>query len=126
MVCTQFRQAYLCIDALDEAENIPGLLKSLSEALPSMRMFVTGRHHVQNLVREWFKEDNYITIESHKSDILLFIDNEIGGPNDLEPRAMDDQLREDIRKKVVDLAKGGLVHYYIVTGCRLTADEHEY
>lgn len=48
-------------------------------------------------------------IEAHESDIRRVVEHEIGGPNDLEPEAMDETLRKLIIDKVVDSVKGVLV-----------------
>lgn len=53
--------------------------------------------------------DTGIIIEVHESDIRRFLEHEIGGPNDLEPEAMDETLRKLIIDKVADSAKGMLV-----------------
>lgn len=55
------------------------------------------------------KGEYSLTIKAHESDIRLFIEREIGGPNDIESQAMDERLRMDILEKVVDSAKGMLV-----------------
>ena len=107
--CAHFSKVYVCLDALDELGNVRGLLKHLRDSPHSMQIFITGRHHVQATVQEYLTEGQIISIEAQESDIRLFIENEIGGPNDIEPRAMDERLRKDILEEVVDSAKGLLV-----------------
>jgi hypothetical protein len=109
IACAQFSKVYVCLDALDELGNLRGLLKQLRDSPHSMQIFITGRHHIQATVQEHLKEGQTISIEAHESDIRRFIEYEIGGPNDIEPRAMDERLRKDILEKVVDSAKGVLV-----------------
>lgn len=109
IACAQFSKVYVCLDALDELGNLQGLLKQLRDSPHSMQIFITGRHHIQATVQEHLKEGQVISIEAHESDIRRFIEYEIGGPNDIEPRAMDERLRKDILEKVVDSAKGVLV-----------------
>ena len=104
-----FSKVYVCIDALDELRDLWGLLKCLRDGPSSIQIFLTGRPHVQDTIQEYFKGEHSITIQVHESDIRLFIEHEIGGPNDIEPKAMDEKLRKDILKKVVDSAKGMLV-----------------
>ena len=107
--CAQFSKVYVCLDALDEVGNLRDLLDKLRESPSSMQIFVTGRQHIRSTVQEYFKEENCISIEAHKNDIRLFIEHEIGGANDLEPDAMDEKLRKDIFREVIESAKGVLV-----------------
>ena len=111
ITCAQFSEVYICLDALDELElrNLWSLLERLHKGPSSMQIFVTGRPHVRETVQRYFKEQQSISIEAHESDIRQFVEREIGGPNDIEPDAMDESLRMDIREKVVDSAKGMLV-----------------
>jgi len=107
--CAQFSKVYVCLDALDEADNLRGLLEKLCESPSSMQIFGTGRQHIHGTVQEYLKEENCISIKAHENDIRLFIEHEIGGANDLEPSAMDEKLRKDIFRKVIESAKGVLV-----------------
>lgn len=109
IACSQFKRVYVCLDALDEVGNLRDLLHHLRESPSSMQIFVTGRHHIRSIVQEYFKEESYISIEAQKNDIRLFIDHEIGGPNDIEPKAMDEKLRNNILTKVIESAEGMLV-----------------
>lgn len=109
IVCAQFRKVYVCLDALDEVGNLRDLLSKLRESPSSMQIFLTGRQHIRDTVQEYFKEENCISIEARENDIRLFIEHEIGGDNDLEPDAMDEELRKDIFRKVIESAKGVLV-----------------
>jgi hypothetical protein len=106
IACTQFGEVYICLDALDEVANLRELLERLCEIPSSVKLFITERHHVQVTIQEYLKEDNVISITAQKKDIRLFIEHEIGGPNDLEPGAMDEKLRQDIFEKVLDSAEG--------------------
>jgi hypothetical protein len=107
--CAQFSKTYVCLDALDELGDLRGLLIKLRDSPSSMRIFLTGRQHIQGTVQEYFKEDNIIAIEARGNDIRLFCENEIGGANDLEPDAMDEKLRKTTLSKVTESAKGVLV-----------------
>ncbi|KAI9766873.1 MAG: hypothetical protein M1839_004741 [Geoglossum umbratile] len=109
IACAQYSKVYVCLDALDELGNLRDLLKQLCDSPHSMQIFATGRHHVQGIVQEYFTEGQSISVTAHESDIRRFIEHEIGGPNDIEPDAMDERLRKDILEKVVDSAKGVLV-----------------
>ena len=106
ITCAQFSKVYICLDALDELSDLRGLLKCLSDRPSSMQLFITGRPHVREAIQKYFKGEQSICIEAHESDIRRYIEHEIGGPNDIEPDAMDERLRTDILEKVVDSAKG--------------------
>ena len=116
IACAQFNKVYVCLDALDELGNLQDLLKQLRDGPHFMQFFITSRYHVKSTVQKYLTEGRTISIEAHESDIRRFIECEIGGPNDSEPRAMDKRLRMDILEKVVDSAKGVLVsrtHHYL-------------
>jgi hypothetical protein len=106
ITCNQFSKVYICLDALDELRDPRTLLEFLHSRPPSMQVFFTGRPHVRQILQKSFKVYYDILIEAHEGDIRQFIDREIGGPNDLEPDAMDERLRMDIHKKVLGSAKG--------------------
>ncbi|KAL2833516.1 hypothetical protein BJY01DRAFT_239478 [Aspergillus pseudoustus] len=98
---------FICLDALDELGQQP--LHDLMEFLrdgPPLRLYLTGRTHVENTIGENFAENNTIIIQAHRHDIQQFIAREIGGPNDLAPRAMDEKLKSDIVAHIVDSAQG--------------------
>lgn len=105
----QFTTTYICLDALDELKDLQGLLQSLRDRASSLKIFITGRPQVRETIQQYFKEAQIISIKAHESDIRLYIENVIGGPDDKEPEAMDDELRRAILKRVVDSAEGMLV-----------------
>lgn len=111
IACAQFRRVYICLDAPDELQPsyLEGLLRRLSSVPSASQIFLTGRPHVQKVVQKLVGTDTGIIIEVHESDIRRFLEHEIGGPNDLEPEAMDETLRKLIIDKVADSAKGMLV-----------------
>jgi hypothetical protein len=74
-----------------------------------MKVFITGRPQIRETIQQYFKEGQIIPIKAQESDIRLYIKHAIGGPDDKEPEAMDDELRRAILKKVVASAKGMLV-----------------
>ncbi len=106
ITCAQFSKVYVCLDALDELSDLRGLLNCLNDGPPSMQLFITGRPHIKETIQKYFTEEQSICIEAHGSDIRRYIEHEIGGPNDVEPDAMDGRLRMDILEKLVDSAKG--------------------
>ncbi|KAB8271024.1 hypothetical protein BDV30DRAFT_228526 [Aspergillus minisclerotigenes] len=105
VACEQFSKVYICIDALDELKDQRTLLECL-QGRCSMQLFITGRPHIRQTVQKYLKQRQEIPIEAHEGDIRRFINREIGGPNDIEPDAMDERLRLDIQSKVLASAKG--------------------
>ncbi|QRD81692.1 ankyrin repeat protein [Aspergillus flavus] len=105
VACEQFSKVYICIDAVDELKDQRTLLECL-QGRSSMQLFITGRPHIRQTVQKYLKQRQEIPIEAHEGDIRRFIDREIGGPNDIEPDAMDEKLRLDIQSKVLASAKG--------------------
>jgi hypothetical protein len=74
-----------------------------------LKIFITGRPHIRETIQQYFKEAQIIPIKAQESDIRLYIEHAIGGPDDKEPDAMDDELRRAILTKVVASAEGMLV-----------------
>jgi hypothetical protein len=107
--CAHFSKIYVCVDALDEAGDLRGLLTTLRDSPSSMQLFLTGRQHIQGMVQECFREENIIPIEARENDIRLFCEHEIGGANDLEPDAMDEKLRKAILSRITESTEGVLV-----------------
>ncbi|KAB8209117.1 hypothetical protein BDV34DRAFT_31716 [Aspergillus parasiticus] len=106
IACEQFSRVYICLDALDELWDQRSLLMTLQARSTSIQLYITGRPHVQVTVERYIKEKREIPIVAHDHDIRRFIDYEIGGPNDIEPDAMDEKLRVDIQDKIIESAKG--------------------
>ncbi|KAE8377394.1 hypothetical protein BDV26DRAFT_304958 [Aspergillus bertholletiae] len=103
--CQQFHKVYICIDALDELNDQRTLLGCL-QGRPSVRLFITGRPHIRQTIQSYLKQRQEIAIEAHEDDIRQFINYEIGGPNDIEPDAMDKRLRLEIQSKILASAQG--------------------
>ncbi|KAE8147319.1 hypothetical protein BDV25DRAFT_169222 [Aspergillus avenaceus] len=106
MACEQFSKVYVCVDALDELNDIRSLLIALQGQSSPMQVYITGRPHIRTTLEKYIPNKREIAVQAHEYDIRKFIDREIGGPNDLEPDAMDEKLRQDIQEKVLAAAKG--------------------
>ncbi|KAB8235002.1 uncharacterized protein BDW43DRAFT_299322 [Aspergillus alliaceus] len=106
LACEQFSKVFICLDALDELKDQRGLLMCLHDRPTSVQLYITGRPHLQSTVQKYFKENGDITIKAHEHDIRLYIQREIGGPNDIEPDAMDEKLKVDIENRILESAKG--------------------
>lgn len=108
----EFSKVYVCLDALDELGDQRGVMEFLRDRPANMQLFLTGRPHVRDTVRKYLKEVQNVSIVARDSDIQRFIKCEIGGLNDAEPDAMDEELRMSIVEKVVKSARGMSVGPY--------------
>ena len=100
-------QVFICIDALDQClpKHLPGLLESLRDILqesPNMRIFFTGRPHLTEDIRRYFSRMVVIPISPKADDIRNYLDMRL--ERDPEPEAMDDMLRADITRIIVEKA----------------------
>ena len=100
-------QVFICIDALDEClpRNLPGLLGSLRDILreaPTTRICLTGRLHVREAIRRYFAGAFVIKlpISPNTDDVRNYLEMKLD--KDEEPEAMDDGLRADIVKTILD------------------------
>lgn len=107
IICAQFSRVYICLDALDELQesNLRRILKWIQDG-PSVHIFLTSRPHIQDVVLEYLESQHTVIVRANESDIRRFIEHEIGGPNDIAPRAMDERLKGDIFAKILGSAKG--------------------
>ena len=98
-------QVFICIDALDEClpNDLPELLESLRDIVresPKTRIFLTGRPHVEEAIREYFPKAVTIPISPNQDDIRNYVEIMLDG--DTDPEAMSDDLRAEIVKVVLD------------------------
>ena len=98
-------QAFICIDALDEClpKNLPQLLESLRDIVresPTTRIFLTGRPHVREAIQRYFPGVVVIPISPNTDDVRNYLEMKLN--RDEEPEAMDDGLRADIVKTILD------------------------
>ncbi|KIW20768.1 hypothetical protein PV08_01346 [Exophiala spinifera] len=105
----KFGKIYICIDALDELNDQRRVLEFLRDRPSNLQLFLTGRPHVREIVREHLNVLQEVIVKARDYDIQQFIDREIGGPNDIEPSAMDDKLRTSIKEKLVQSAEGSFL-----------------
>ena len=104
----QLKRAFICIDAVDELE--PKIRRQLLNTLKELktnntRIFLTGRSHVENEVRECFQSQAYIiVINANKQDIETFVKQQIN--DDPDPNAMDDVLEKEIVNVIIKKSQG--------------------
>ena len=98
-------RVYICIDALDEClpKYLPELLKSLRDIAresPRMRIFLTGRPYFGEDVQRYFSRAVMIPISPNRDDIQNYLEMRLEG--DPEPEAMNDGLRVDIVRVIME------------------------
>jgi len=96
-------RVFICIDALDEClpKNRLQLLKSLQEiirACPTVRVFLTGRPHVQDEIKRYFPELIMIHVVPTTRDIEIYLERKLD--HDPTPSSMNDELRAEIMSKI--------------------------
>ncbi|RPA91093.1 hypothetical protein L873DRAFT_1715454 [Choiromyces venosus 120613-1] len=96
-------RVFLCFDALDEftPKQLPELLVSLREIIweiPSVRVFFTGRPHVEELVTRFFTKAIMIPISPNSNDIKKYVERKL--EMDIELHAMNDTLRADVLRTI--------------------------
>ena len=98
-------QVFVCIDALDEClpKNLPEFLESLGDIVresPTTRIFLTGRPHVGGAIQRYFTKVIVIPVSPNTDDIRSYLEMKLD--RDDEPEAMDNDLREDIVKIILE------------------------
>ena len=93
----QLKRVFICIDALDELEprvcrQLLNKLKELSSN--NIRLFVTGRGHIESEVRKCFQAAHIdtVAISANEQDIKAFVSQQMS--DDLYPEAMDETMDE--------------------------------
>ena len=108
----------ICIDALDEClpKCLLELLKSLRDIVresPTTRIFLTGRPHVQEDVRRYFTSAVVIPISPNTNDIRTYLEMRLDG--DTDPEAMNNDLRVDIVRVILDKTSDMCVGQFIIS-----------
>ena len=103
------QRIFVCIDALDELapkhrREFLGSMQEIVLVSPKVRVFVTGRTHIKDEILESFSKVVRIPISPAQGDIMSYLEMRLGG--DTTPKAMDDQLREDIMRVVPEKISG--------------------
>ena len=63
-----------------------------------MRIFLTGRPHIDNEIRDFFRKAVKIPVAPAKDDIKSYLEMRLDG--DTIPKAMDEELRADIMRVI--------------------------
>ena len=96
---------FICIDALDEcaSKHRLKLFESLREIVrvsSNVRIFLTGRPHIEDEVMKCFGEVVRIPINPTQDDITSYLEMRLD--HDPNPYAMDDELRADIMRVTLE------------------------
>jgi len=97
-------RAFICIDALDELleKHLPQLLRSLhtiSQLLPAIRFFFTGRPHTGAEINKYFPgAAQFLQIKPTREDIVRYVEMMLD--DDSLPGAMNPGLRAEIMERV--------------------------
>ena len=102
---TSLPRVFICLDALDEClpKYLPELLSSLRDIVrecPRTKIFLTGRPHVREDVQRYFSKAVVIPISPNTDDIRNYVAMRLDG--DPEPEAMNQDLREDIMRVILE------------------------
>ena len=98
------KPTFICIDALDECATkyrvkILGSLHQILQKSPGLRIFVTGRPHIQpEIEKHLSRRATVITIAPRRGDVIEYLRARLS--EDTNPDAMDNSLEADILKKI--------------------------
>jgi hypothetical protein len=112
IICNLFHRVFICLDALDECEEIPGLLICLRNASSVVHIFSTGRKHIQLTIESYFGPTPTIHIAAKESDVQVLVKERIYKDRMKDPSLMNDELEKHITKKVSASSKGMYVNDY--------------
>jgi hypothetical protein len=111
LTCDAFSRVYICIDAIDEFEERDELLESLQKLPPSVRLFITGRDHVQDTIKRLLDQPVTVRIKANESDIRKLIQDRIIRNRKRDPKLMDQTLELVITERIVAWSTKKLVTY---------------
>lgn len=102
-------RTFICVDALDECPDkiLPELLSSLGAISQgsSVRLFITGRPHIQNVLEKYFSNGaQVISISPNSGDIREYLAKALR--EDLNFRAMDHALEAEIMEHIQEQISG--------------------
>ena len=107
----QLRRAFICIDAVDELEpmvrrQLLNALRELGTRCRNIRLFLTGRDHVESEVQKCFQVTKRysVVISANEQDIKTFVGQQI--LDDPYPDAMDEFLEKDMTDTIIKKSQG--------------------
>ena len=111
-------QIFICLDALDEClpKHLPELLGSLRDLVresSKTRIFLTGRPHVTEDIQRYFDKAVVIPISPNPDDIRGYLEMRL--ERDTEPEAMNDSLRADILRIILEKTSDMYVRVFSIS-----------
>ena len=105
MAVASLSQVFICIDALDEClpKHLPELLESLRDIVrefPQTRVFLTGRPHVGEAILRYFPVAAVMSVAPRTEDMKNYLEMRLD--RDGEPEAMNNSLRADITRAILE------------------------
>ena len=96
-------QVFICIDALDECASkhrleLFGSLREIVRVSPNVRIFLTGRQHIEDEIMKYFSKVVRIPVIPTQDDITSYLEMRLD--HDPNPYAMDGELRADIMRVI--------------------------
>ena len=111
-------RVFVCLDALDEClpKHLPELLGSLRNIireLPRTRIFFTGRPYVTEDIQRYFTKVAVIDITPKREDIRSYVEMRLD--RDIDPEAMNDDLRVDIVRTILEKMSDRCVEIFSIS-----------
>ena len=115
VILPQLSRSFICLDALDELEPPTRftLLKALHVDFGTVRIFLTGRPHIQQEVdRALHTKLDAVPIIADDGDIRGYLTQKIDDDMNINPEDMNEQLKEEILETIIRKARGMYVIYF--------------
>lgn len=106
LVCAKLDRTYICIDAVDEFDDREKLLEVLKKTPTSVHIFITGRDHVEPLIKSQFEEAIVLPLQASKGDVISLIKNKVMENLAKEPDLMTSEFQDEITEKIVQWCAG--------------------
>jgi hypothetical protein len=120
LTCELFHRVYICVDAIDELDSshAEALLKSLQASSESVRLLITGRCHSKSRFEGCFKTDSMLEVKIHadSADLTMLLEDRISKGPPVEAELMNESLKAEITKQIIDWSDGKSVHHLYKRG----------
>ncbi|KAL9096319.1 MAG: hypothetical protein Q9165_001316 [Trypethelium subeluteriae] len=107
--CQAFTRTFICVDALDECNDLKSLLSHVTRAqsrVPSIQLVCTSRPHIEFMLHGCGLNPYTIHLEALQSDVRAFVEWRIRDDEQNRPSIMDSRLKEEIVRKLLDVFGG--------------------
>ncbi|KAF8421777.1 ankyrin repeat-containing domain protein [Tirmania nivea] len=113
LILEQLDGSYFCIDALDELEiqtrrKLLDILSNIQLGTKTMRLFFTGRPHMQSEVQNYFeiRQEQEVKIIANENDIRQYLRHKIAEDRRANPDTMNEVLENEILSALVTRSQG--------------------